>query len=109
VITPKFIRAAAFLFCAAPALTFPARAADAVPDATAAEKIGAVALKAKLGDYTYGVYMRDLKWAAMENGDYWFAMPVLQPDPEADLNQLQGWTVQIDRRSGKVIGVYLQF
>jgi hypothetical protein len=90
-------------------LVAPALAADAVPDATVAEKIGATALKAKLGDYTYGVYMRDLKWAAMQNGDYWFAMPVLQPDPEIDLNNLQGWTVQIDRHSGRVIGVYLQF
>ena len=71
-------------------------AADAVPDAATAEKIGAVALKAKLGDYTYERYMQTLTWAAMQNGDYWFAMPVLQPKPEPDLKELQGWTVQID-------------
>jgi len=97
---------AIFLFVS---LTLPALAADAVPDAAAAEKIGATALKAKLGEYTYAIYMRDLKWAAMENGDYWFAMPVLQPELEPDLNQATGWTVQIDRNDGRVIGVYLQF
>src|ERR1700735_3522950 len=58
-------------------LSSPILAADAVPDAAAAEKIGAVALKAKLGEYTYGRYMQTLTWAAMLNGDYWFAMPVL--------------------------------
>ena len=90
-------------------LSGPAFAADAVPDAAAAEKVGAAALKAKLGDYTYGNYTRDLTWQAALNGDYWFAMPVLQPAPDADLQELDGWIVQIDRHDGKVIGVYLQF
>jgi len=89
-------------------LSFPAFAADAVPDAAAAEKIGDVALKAKLGD-NYPGYMRELTWEAALNGDYWFAMPVLQPAPDADLKELDGWIVQIDRHDGKVIGVYLQF
>jgi hypothetical protein len=99
----------AFAFLLFISLPIPAFAADAVPDAAAAEKIGAVALKAKLGDYTYGNYTRDLTWEAALNGDYWFAMPVLQPAPDADLKELDGWIVQIDRHNGHVIGVYLQF
>jgi len=90
-------------------LSFPVFAADAVPDAATAEKIGAAALKAKLGDYTYGNYTRDLTWKAALNGDYWFAMPVLQSAPDTDLKELDGWIVQIDRHNGHVIGVYLQF
>jgi hypothetical protein len=98
---------AAFLLIS---LSFPAFAADAVPDAAAAEKIGATALKAKLGEYTYTKYMLTLTWAAMKQGDdYWLAMPVLQPQADLDLNQLQGWIVQIDRHNGHVLGVYLQY
>jgi len=90
-------------------LSIPAFAADAVPDAVTAEKIGATALEAKLGNYTYAKYMQTLSWAASLNGDYWIAMPVLQPVPAPDLSQLEGWTVQIDRHDGRVIGVYLQY
>jgi hypothetical protein len=88
----------------------PAFAADAVPDAATAEKLGAAALKAKLGEYIYTKYMLTLTWAAMKQGDdYWLAMPVLQPQADLNLNQLQGWIVQIDRHDGHIIGVYLQY
>jgi hypothetical protein len=93
-----------------PGWTLPAVAADTVPDAAKAEKIGAVALQTKLGEYTYTKYMQTLSWAAMKQGDdYWLAMPVLQPQATPDLNQLPGWIVQIDRHDGHVIGVYLQY
>lgn len=91
------------------AVTMPALAADAVPDATTAERVAAAALKAKLGDYTFLKYTQHLTWAAMANGDYWLAMPVSQAQPESNLQQLTGWIVQIDRHNGKVMGVFLQY
>ena len=89
--------------------SIPAFAADAVPDASTAEKIAATALKAKLGDYTFTKYTQHLTWAAMQNGDYWLAMPTSQAQSTSDLQQLTGWIVQIDRHNGRVMGVYLQY
>lgn len=86
----------------------PAAFAEPVKDAVTAEKIGAAALKAKIGP-NYDTYMRDLSWQAAQRGDYWFAMPVIPANIGADLMEQDGWIVQIDRHDGKVLGVYLQF
>ena len=89
-------------------LTPPAFAVEPVKDALMAEKIGAAALKAKIGQ-NYEIYMRDLSWQAQLRGDYWFAMPVIPTNIGSDLMQQDGWIVQIDQHDGKVLGVYLQF
>jgi hypothetical protein len=89
-------------------LTHSAVASEPVRDAITAEKIGAVALKAKIGP-NYDHYVRDLSWQAALRGDYWFAMPVIPANIGADLMEMQGWIVQIDKNDGKVLGVYLQF
>lgn len=91
-------------------LAWPAFAADAeVKDAVTAEKIAAEALKAKIGDYNFSNYMRDLAWQATVRDDYWFAMPVLPTNIGEDLMEQNGWMVQIDRRNGRVLSVFLQF
>jgi hypothetical protein len=93
-----------------------AMAADAVPDAATAIKIGAAALRANLGEKTYSELMQDMTWEAASDGDIWDAGPTLKPHQEArpckdhpELNcvlvQTGGWIVRISRHDGHVISI----